>query len=57
MKIDIMFLVNHFWKIGGFHFLNKKKDKEVSDERVYDAKTQTYSDYNWQGNFFKRLGF
>ena len=53
MKIDIMFLVNHFWKIGGFHFLNKKKDKEVSDERVYDAKTQTYSDYNWQGNFFK----
>ena len=64
MKVDIMFLVNHFQKVGEsifvFHyFLYTKKS---SNERAHDVKVPTQyeneSDHPiWPGNFLKNLDF
>ena len=63
MKVDIMFLINHFQKVGEGYFIIFFYTKSSSDEHTCDAKGLTSyeseTDHHvWQGNIFlERLGF
>ena len=62
MNVDIMFLINHFQKIGDgffiFHYVLDTKrscNKHACDAKVLTPYQSENDHHVWQGNFLERL--